>query len=253
MNAFLVTLRKELLEQWRTHRLLVVATVLLVFGLLSPLSAKYTPEMMKLLPNGAAVAQLIPRPTLMDAVKQYLKNLSQFGVVLALLVTMGSVAQEKDRGTAAMMLVKPLPRATFLGAKFAALTLMFSLSLAGAALAGFYYTTLLFNAPDLAHWLALNALVLVYIMLHVAITLLCSVVAKSQVAAGGIAFAVVAALALVGAIPGFGKYLPGQLLGWAGELMAGVPATHWVTVLVCLGIISAALVGAWFLFERQEL
>ena len=253
MNIFLVTLRKELLEQWRTHRLLVVGTVLIVFGLLSPLAAKYTPEMMKLLPNGAAIAQLIPRPTIMDAVRQYLKNLSQFGVVLALLMTMGAVAQEKDRGTAATMLVKPLPRATFLGAKFAALTLTFTLSLAGAALAGFYYTTLLFRAPDLSRWLALNALVLVYIMLHVAITLLCSVVARSQVAAGGIAFGVVAALALIGAIPGFGKYLPGQLLGWAGELMAGIPVTHWTTVLVSLGFMSIMLLGAWFLFERQEL
>jgi ABC-2 type transport system permease protein len=253
MSVFLVTLRKEWLEQWRTYRLLVVAIVLIVFGLVSPLVAKYTPEFMKLLPNGAAMAHMVPRPMIMDAVGQYLKHVSQFGVVLALLVTMGAVAQEKDRGTAAMMLVKPLPRATFIAAKFAAVTLMFSLSLGGAALAGFYYTTLLFHAPDPSRWLALNVLVLVYIMLHVAITLLCSVIARSQAGAGGIAFAVVAGLALIGAIPGFGKYLPGQLLGWAGELMAGMPAAHWATLFVCLGIISIALPGAWFLFERQEL
>lgn len=253
MNIFLVTLRKELLEQWRTYRLLVVATVLIVFGLMSPLVARYTPEMMKLLPNGAAMARLIPRPTIMDAVGQYLKNLSQFGVVIALLVTMGAVAQEKDRGTASMMLVKPLSRGTFLGAKFAALTLTFSLSVAGAAVGAFYYTTLLFHAPDPLRWVALNALVLVYIMVDVAITLLSSVIAKSQAAAGGIAFALVAALALIGAIPGFGEYLPGQLLGWAGGLMAGMPATHWATLFVCLGIIAIALSGAWYLFERQEL
>ena len=135
MSVFFVTLRKELLEQRRTQRLLVVGIVLVVFGLLSPLAARYTPELIKLLPNGAAMAQLIPPPTFMDAVGQYLKNVSQFGVVLALLVTMGAVVQEKDRGTAAMMLVKPLPRATFLGAKFAALAVTFSLSLAAAALA----------------------------------------------------------------------------------------------------------------------
>lgn len=253
MSIFLVTLRKEWLEQRRTHRLLVVGIVLTVLGLLSPLAARYTPELIKLLPNGAAMAQLIPRPTIMDAVRQYLKNVSQFGVVLALLVTMGAVVQEKDRGTAAMMLVKPLPRATFLGAKFAALTVMFSLSLAGAALAAYYYTTLLFHAPSPSRWLALNALTLVYIMLYVAITLLCSVVAKSQAAAGGIAFAVVAALALFGSIPGFGEYLPGQLLGWAGGLMSDLPTAHWPALGVSLGIIAVTLIGAWYLFERQEL
>ena len=253
MNIFLVTLRKELLEQWRTRRLIVVAIVLIFFGLLSPAAARYTPELMKLLPSGAGMAKLMPPPTAMDAVKQYLKNLSQFGLVLALLVTMGSVAQEKDRGTAAMMLVKPLPRATFLAAKFAALTLTFLLSLAAAALAGFFYTTFLFSAPDVSRWIALNGLILVYIMVQVAITLLCSVIAKSQIAAGGLAFAAITALAFIAAIPGFGKYLPGQLLGWAGELMAGIPATHWATLFACLGIISTALFGAWFLFERQEL
>ncbi|MGH9421983.1 MAG: ABC transporter permease, partial [Thermoanaerobaculia bacterium] len=103
MNIFLVTLRKELLEQRRTHRLLAVAIVLVFFGLLSPLSAKFTPELMKMLPKGAAMAKLVPLPTMMDAALQYLKNLSQFGVLHAFLVTMGAVAQEKARGTAAMM------------------------------------------------------------------------------------------------------------------------------------------------------
>ena len=253
MNIFLVTLRKELLEQWRTRRWVVVAAVLVFFALLSPAAARYTPEIMKLLPNGAAMAKLAPPPTVMDAVKQYLKNLSQFGLVLALLVTMGSVAREKDRGTAAMMLVKPLPRATFLGAKFTALTLVFMASLAAAALAGFCYTAFLFSAPNVTRWIALNALVLVYITVQVAVTLLCSVIAKSQIAAGGLAFAAITALAFIAAIPRFGKYLPGQLIGWAGELMARLPTTHWATLFVCLGIISTALFGAWFLFERQEL
>ncbi|MEO8452477.1 MAG: ABC transporter permease [Gemmatimonadota bacterium] len=253
MSVFLVTLRKELMEQRRTHRLLVVGVVLIVFGLLSPLAARYTPEMIKLLPNGAAMAQLIPRPTIMDAVGQYLKNVSQFGVVLALLVTMGAVAQEKDRGTAAVMLVKPLPRATFLVAKFAALAVTFSLSLLGSALAAYYYTMLLFHAPDPSRWLALNALALVYIMVHVAITLLCSVIAKSQAAAGGIAFAVIAAMGLIGTIPGFGEYLPGQLLGWAGGLLSDTPTAYWPALGVTLAIIAVSLAGAWWLFERQEL
>lgn len=253
MSIFFVTLRKELLEQRRTQRLLVVGIVLVVFGLFSPLAARYTPELIKLLPNGAAMAQLFPPPTIMDAVGQYLKNVSQLGVVLALLVTMGAVAQEKERGTAAMMLVKPLPRATFLGAKFAALAVTFSLSLAAAALAAYYYTMLLFHAPSPWRWLAMNGLALVYVMVHVAITLLCSVIAKAQAAAGGIAFAIVVALALIGSIPGFGEYLPGQLLGWAGGLMADLPTAHWPALAVSLGIIAVALVGAWYLFERQEL
>ena len=97
----LTSLRKELIEQWRTYRLLVLCLVLLVFGLSSPLLAKYTPELLKLIPGAEQFAGLVPKPTLLDAVAQYVKNIGQFGVLLALLMSMGSMVAEKERGTAA--------------------------------------------------------------------------------------------------------------------------------------------------------
>ncbi|MBC8263308.1 MAG: ABC transporter permease subunit [Anaerolineales bacterium] len=250
---FLAALRKEWLEQWRTHRLLTVGVVLAVFGLLSPLIAKYTPEIIKLIPNGEAIAQLIPTPTAMDAVTQYIKNIGQFGVILALLLTMGAVAQEKDKGTAAMMLVKPLPRATFLVAKFTALALMFTVAIALAGAACYYYTWLLFGALNAPRWLALNGLMLLLVLVHVALTLFCSVAAKSQAAAGGLALCLLFILWLIGSIPGLGEYLPGQLIAWGGGLMAGQVEAFWPALWVSMGIIVVALMGAMFIFERQEL
>ncbi len=253
MNLFLVALRKELLEQWRTYRLLITAVVLVVFGLLSPLMAKYTPEILKVLPNGEEIAKLIPAPTVLDSVAQYVKNTSQFGVIIALLLTMGVVAQEKDKGTAAMMLVKPLPRGAFLAAKFAALAITFAASLALAALACYYYTWLLFEALDLPRWLALNGLLLLFVLVYVAVTLFCSTLARSAAAAGGLAFGVMLLLAIPGSIPGVGEYLPGQLIAWGAGLMAGLTESYWPALWVSLGLILAALAGAWAVFKRQEL
>lgn len=253
MSTFGAALRKEWMEQRRTHRLLISVVVLVFFGLLSPLTARYTPDLIKLLPNGAAMAQLIPPPTIKDAFGQYLKNVSQFGIVLALLLTMGAVAGEKERGTAAMMLVKPLPRGAFLGAKFLAIGGTFSMGLTAAAVAGYYYTTLLFEAPDPLRWVALNGLVFGYLMVPVAVTLFFSVLAKSQAAAGGMAFGTLALLAVLGAIPDLGAYLPGQLLGWAGAVMTGAAPAHWPALGVSLGIIASGLAGGWWLLERQEL
>jgi ABC-2 type transport system permease protein len=253
MSLFFVALRKELIEQWRSYRLLIAAVILAIFGLVSPLTAKYTPEMMKLLPNGEAIAKLIPPPTAMDAVGQYVKNLSQFSVILALLMTMGVVAQEKDKGTAAMMLVKPMSRGVFLAAKFVALGLTFAASIAIAAAAGYYYTLLLFEGLNVSHWIALNGLMLLFVLVYVALTLFCSTVAKSQVAAGGLAFGLLLLLAIPGALPKVGEYLPGQLITWGAGLMAGSAEAYWPALWVSLGIVAAALVGAWLIFERQEL
>ena len=212
--SVLVAFRKEWMELIRTYRLLIVAVVLVFFGLTSPLLAKYTPEIITLFPGGEDISKIIPPPTVWDAVTQYVKNMTQFGIILALLLTMGVVAQEKDKGTAAMVLVKPMPRGAFLGAKFLSLAAMFAICLIAAGLACYYYTLLLFEALDILHWLALNALLFLYVMVYVAITLFCSTLVKSPPAAGGVALGLVVVLGLVGAIPGLGKYLPGELNAW---------------------------------------
>ncbi len=250
---FWVALRKELLEQWRSYRLVVAVAVFVFFGLLSPLTAKLMPEVFKLLPNGEVLAKLIPAPTARDAVAQYIKNANQFAIILAVLMAMGAVAIEKDKGTAALMLVKPMPRGAFLAAKFAALSLTFVTSLALAGVACYYYTFLLFEALPLTGWLAVNGLLLLSTLLYVALTLLCSSLGKSQAMAGGLAFGLAILLAVLGTLPGVSQYTPGQLLAWAEALVLGGPASGWIALWVTAGLTLAALFGAWAIFARQEI
>ncbi len=251
---FWVALRKELLEQWRSYRLVVVAVVLILFGMLSPLLARYTPELLKMaLPQGEEFVNLMPVPSLADAVDQYIKNLSQFGILLALLVTMGAVSQELDKGTAATMLTKPLPRGVFLAAKFVALALTFAVSLIIAGIACYAYTVVLFEALDSTAWLAANGLLLLSLLVYVSVTLLCSTVTKSQVVAAGLAFGVLILFMVLGAIPSVGKILPGQLTTWASGLAKGTGSASWPAVWVGLGLIAGSLLLAWLIFERKEI
>ena len=251
---FLVVLRKELLEQWRTYKVLIVAAVLAVFGLISPLLAKLTPELLKAIPNmPPALALAIPAPMLADAVAQYVKNMSQFGILLALLMSMGSVAQEKERGTAAMLLMRPVSRETFLLAKFTALTITFAVSLVLAALGCWYYTLLLFQALDWGPFLALNGLVLVVFLDYIAMTLLCSTLARSQAAAAGLAFGGLVLLGGLGALPRIGDYLPGRLFSWGMALLIGKADPAWPALWVSLGLILVMLLVAGIIFRRQEL
>jgi ABC-2 type transport system permease protein len=253
MSLF-VAYRKEWKELIRTYRLLVVAIVLAFFGLTSPLAAKLIPEVFALIPvNGMDISQLIPTPTVWDAIAQYIKNMPQFGIILSLLVTMGTIAQEKDKGTAAMMLVKPLPRSAFIGAKFLVIATMFAISLAVAGIGCYYYTLLLFEAMDVVAWLVLNGLMLVYVLVPIAITLFCSTLFRSQIAAGGTALGIVLAIALLGSIPWLSKYLPGELVTWGARLMHGDTTTSWVAFGVSIGLVVVSLLGAWLTFRGQEL
>jgi ABC-2 type transport system permease protein len=253
MMHFLNVFYKEMTEQWRTYRLLIVASVMTVFGLTSPLLAKLTPEILKTIPDlPPGLADSIPVPTITDAVTQYVKNMSQFGILLALLMSMGSVAQEKERGTAAMMLTHPVSRLSFILGKFVALAVTFIASLGLAALGCWYYTLLLFKAMPWDSFLALNGLMLLVFLVYVAVSIFCSTLAGSQGTAAGLAFGALIVIAGVGSLPRIGEYFPGQLFGWGTSLMLGGTNTAWPAFWVSIGLIIIALFGAWQILNRQE-
>jgi ABC-2 type transport system permease protein len=250
----IVALRKEWMEYLRTYRFLIVAVVLIFFGLTSPLLAKFTPDLIAtFMPKGTDISILIPTPTVSDAVTQYVKNMTQFGIILAMLLTMGAIAQEKDKGTAAMILVKPMPRSAFLSAKFGALASMFAVCLIAAGIGCYYYTSLLFESMDILHWLELNALMFLYLMVYIAVTLFCSTLTKSQAAAGGLALGLMAILGILGIIPNLGKYLPSELITWGSRLMQGDTSASWTAFGVSVGLIAISLLAAWIVFRKQEL
>ena len=244
--------RKEWRYLLRSYRLLIAGVVLLFFGLTSPVLAKFTPELLNLIPTGGLTITM-PPPTVLDAISQYVKNMAQDGLLLGLLLTMGAIAQEKDKGTAAMMLVKPLPRGSFLWAKFLSLAAMFAICLAIAGLAAYYYTMLLFQAMDIVNWLVLNALLFVYVLVIVSITLLCSTITRSQGAAIGIAFGLLVIGWFAGGVLRLGKYMPGELMSWGARLMQGDTSSSWIALGVSLGLIVIPLLAAWQIFKRQEL
>ena len=249
----IASLQKEIMEQWRTSRLVVLLVVLGFFGMASPLLAKFMPQLFGLLPGGEQFVGLIPSPEIKDAIDQYIKNIGQFAILLAIFLSMGVVVQEKERGTAVMMLCKPLGRGTFLLAKFLALAFSFLVSLAVAGLSGFWYTVFLFEAPQAGAWLSLNLLIWIYCLVYVAITLLASTLVRSQAAAAGISFGVLLVLGILGSLPGLGQYLPGQLVTWGANLFFNPGNPSWIALAVSGGIILVCLLAAWLVFRGQEL
>ncbi len=219
-GAFGVLLRKELLESIRTLRLPVVAGLFLFVGLSSPVLARYLPEIIELAGGEQLGVIEIPTPTAADAVDQLVKNLAQFGALTAILLAMGLVASEKDRGTAAFILTKPVSRRAFLGAKLAALAVVLGGSTLVAVVAGWIYTALLFEPLPVVGWVWLAILVTLWLLAFATITFLGSVVTGSTLAAGGIGFVALLALGIVSAIPAVTKLTPGGLLGPATELAA---------------------------------
>jgi ABC-2 type transport system permease protein len=253
VSGFNVLLRKELLESWRTLRLPVVVLLFLTFGILSPLTARYLQDIIDALaPQQFGIH--LPPPTLADAVDQLLKNIAQTGALVAILITMGSVATEKERGTAALVLVKPASRLAFLAAKLTVLAALLGISIGLAVGAAWIYTAILFGAPDVGGWLILAALVWLSTLAYASVTFVGSTVFRSSLAAAAVGFAGLIAIALASAVPEFAHYLPPGLTAVARTAALGGGMIDIARpLLATVAIIGVCFVLAWRSFERQEL
>jgi len=153
--GFRLLLAKELREQVRTLRLVVVVVVLAAFGATSPLLAKLLPDIIKAAGTETAGFTItMPTPTTADAVLQLVKNLGQFGLLIAILVCMGAVATEKERGTAGFVLTKPVGRGPFIMAKAVAIGLLLAAGIAAGYALAWIYTAVLFEALPLPGFVA---------------------------------------------------------------------------------------------------
>lgn len=254
LMIFWAALHKELLQQWRTRRILVSAAVLGSFGMLSPLLAYFTPQLLRAIPGAEQFSALVPPPTVADAMTQYIKNLSQFGFILAILLGMSAVAGEKESGTASLILSKPMRRGAFLVSKFTAQMVNFLVGLALGFAGAVFYTTILFGEGHLEEYAAITLLLYVWLLPYVAITLVGSVLASSTSAAGG--FALIGAVGLLVStnIPGLRELMPGALVGWAAKIgSAGpVPGFNGGALAAAVAITLIGLITALAVFEKQE-
>jgi ABC-2 type transport system permease protein len=269
MAVFWVATVKELRQAWRTKRILVIWAVFLAFGMMSPLFARFMPEIIGSFEEAQMFVDLIPPPTIADTMVQYLENLSQFGFILAVLLAMGAVVGEKERGVAPMILSKPMARWAFIASKFSAQLLVYLAGFLLAAMGAYYYTLFLFGPLEVGSFLLLNGVLLLWLLTFVGLSLLGSTLGKSTVAAGGIGLGLCVAQMLLGTLPRWGALLPGGLMGWAtllgqkaaglspgadaASLLSGAAAGQGGAAASALAIILMSLVLAIGIFEQQEI
>jgi len=256
-RLFGVALRKELIQLWRNKMVLVIVGVFALFGMASPLLAYFMPEIFKSIEGAEMFKDLIPVPSIIDAMTQYLKNISQFGFLIAILVGMGSVASEKEKGITEMILHKPLPRWAFILSKFTAQSLVYVVAFFIAEILAYVYILVLFEPVSFGLFTIINVLLLMWLLCFTAITVLGSTASRSIGMAAGISLAGSVVLMLSAQIPNYGSISPQALMGWAGMLGSELSFTLQTSNFTALGaavvLIIMALIWAVGLFEQQEL
>lgn len=126
MRGFIAFLKKEITENIRNYRLLIMLSIFFIFGVMSPLLAKFTPQLMEsLMPN---LAEAFENTTALDSWTQFYKNVSSLGLSLTIILFSSCLSGEYAKGTLTIMLTKGLSRSAVVLSKFSVVAVILTVS-----------------------------------------------------------------------------------------------------------------------------
>ena len=146
-----VLFQKELTENWRNRKWIWVPLVLMLLTIIDPISSYYLPQILEFaggLPEGTVIE--IPEPSPAEVVMMSLEQLSMFGVLIIVFMSMGTIAGERKSGVSELILVKPIKYSSYITSKWTSFLLLIWVSLIIALGISWYYISLLFGAISLS-------------------------------------------------------------------------------------------------------
>ncbi len=240
MRAFLAFFKKELLETLRSGKLLLLAVLFLVFGIMNPAIAKLTPWLFELLSEELAESGMVVTEVTVDALTswtQFFKNIPMALIAFVLLLG-GVFTREYESGTLILVLTKGLARYKILLAKFA---LLLTLWTAGYWLC--FLVTYAYNAyfwdnaiavglmPAVWHWWLFGVLV---VALMTFFSVLLRTYSGVLLGTGG----VVLGSYVLAFLPKAGKILPTSLMNSAALLVGVERAEDYLWAAVVTATVS---------------
>lgn len=112
MRAFIAFLKKEILENIRSGRFVLLGILFLAFGIMNPAIAKLTPWLLETLAADLEESGMVVTAVTVDALTswtQFFKNIPM-ALIAFVLVYSGSFTREYESGTLILMLTKGLSR-----------------------------------------------------------------------------------------------------------------------------------------------
>ena len=254
LSTLLILSKKDLVEQWRTKKILILTIIFLFVAISSPIMAKLLPEIMKSVSVPGMVISL-PLPTYLDAIDQYIKNIGQIALLVIIFIVAGAISDEKSRKTLEILLTKPISRAAFVLSKFKSYFISVSAIFTLCSIIFYCYTTSILGGFNLINFVIMAALVLFYTLMIMSLTILASTIVKNSIIAGGIGFfSYIIFGTIFSLIECLKPYSPGMIF----EIYGDVVKSGWTNDLIWPLIITAAVIfasaiSAILIFRRQEI
>ena len=233
MKQLFILMRKDLLELYRTKKILVIAAVFIIFALGSPILAYIMPDLFTNI--GDTVIEL-PDATIYDSYDVLIQNISQVGVLAIIIAFGGLIAKEKKRGLFNTLLNNGMKKTNFITSKLktqaAVVTIIYLISIILFSAYNYVLFDSFFTTNSALSFLAL----FVYLMFVIVLANFFSSLFKSSLASIFSAFGTVLLIAIF-ELFSFGKYMPNHLLSLSIGILREPFDYYWLTIATTFGII----------------
>lgn len=254
MKSFIAFTKKEFCENIRTYKLFLMMVVFFLLGMMNPITAKLTPQLLKsLMPKGINIT--ITEPAALDSWTQFFKNVPQLGLIVLVIIFSGIMTNEFSRGTLINMLTKGLSRSVVILSKFTMAAAVWTLSYVLCFSITYAYTAYLWNSDGI-HNILLSVFILWYFgILLLAIIILGGVLFKNNY--GGLLFTggFVAILLILNISPMLQKYNPITLVSKNMNLLTNNMSVSDFTLPIIIS--SIAVIGflnlAIAIFNKKQI
>ncbi|MBQ7925166.1 MAG: hypothetical protein IJ335_02620 [Lachnospiraceae bacterium] len=207
MKRFYAYVKKELREQVATFKALIIVLLFFLLGVISPIGAKYTTEVIGALSTDLIKLQM-PDPTYIDAWAQYFKNISQLGFVVFVIIFYNALGNELIKGTLIIPFSKGLTIGEVINAKFCALIIIWTVSLAVSFFSCSLYTKVFFGDVNFAGVMPLLFCTWLFGVFVIALVICTNVVCKGGYVSLLLIVSCIVVLFLINLIPKIKEYNP---------------------------------------------
>ncbi|MCL2141171.1 MAG: ABC transporter permease [Dehalococcoidia bacterium] len=262
MQKFFVLLQKELVESWKTYKIILIFAFFIALGFIVPFIAESEFQ------GDIFINPLRSRNILYG----YTNWLSMGMIVLVPFMLMSTVAKEVKDGLAAAILVKPVGRGAYILTKFLVSYVMFALAIIiGFTICHLYALNVakLYESDPVTTEIFFTMLgfILLYLALAIAFSIFVSTIFRNNVLAGAITMILLIASYGFSFADPFRVLVPFELIRWGQELlnpsvfqlepMPGLPNPvtnpYWLAFGVTIGSCILSLLGSILVIRRKEI
>ena len=256
MRQFIAFTKKELRESASTFRAYILLIVFALLGMMSPLFAKLTPEILNSLGDmGQGVIIRLPDPTALDAWAQFFKNVSQMGMLVLVIIFGGIMSNEFSRGTLVNLLTKGLSRKTVILSKFLTAGLLWAVAYLLCLVVCYAYTTYFFEPIAISHALPVFISPWLFGELLIALLIIGGTLFGNIYGSLLTCFAAVVALNVVSITPRASKYNPVSLAGGTLSILYGTgsPSDFIPAMIICAAATVGLIAVSILIFDKKTI